>query len=226
MVGALDLEFRSRGHESELAYLDDAGERSSKIARISRLRRRLQENKPDLVLAHTTIPAIYARMVAPRGVATIFVMHSAGDDFAGARARVRERILQRRTTHVVAVSRRQFGEYVEHFPRFDAVSVIENGVRNGLHPTRRAVGPSITISALARVAPQKRPDVWVTAAQQVARVHPSARFVWWGPDETLGASLVNGGGANPHIRFAGPTDRIAEVLAETDLLFHSSDSEP
>ena len=114
--------------------------------------------RPDVVVAHSALPNVYARLAAPTGVPVVTVLHSATDDHHNRVLRIAERVLGRRTAHVIAVSRVQAEVYLTHFPRRSPrTTVIPNGVRAELVPaTARPVAR--TIGVLARVDMQKRPD--------------------------------------------------------------------
>lgn len=94
-------------------------------ARLQFLRSAIADFQPEVVFAHSLIPAFYARL-ANAGVIT--VLHDASeDDYASPAYRLTEHLLARRTRHVIAVTAAAKRNYLRRFPGRD-VTVIPNGV--------------------------------------------------------------------------------------------------
>lgn len=199
-----------------------------RVARIKALRRILHQARPDVVLAHSALPNIYARLAAPVGTPVVTVLHSASDDFAERSARLVEKVLLLRTSHVVAVSPRQQEKYLEHFGASREITVIPNGIRSDIR-CRSQSGPVLeSLVTVARIASQKNPVLWTRTAELLHRRGSTVRLTWWGPmpTEMHLQSLVSdfetaptGGG------FAGPTNDPPSVLEAADALFHPADRE-
>lgn len=221
LAESLDGEFASKGTEAVTVYLERGFGNTGRLRRLARLRAAVRRERPDVVIAHSLIPALYARLVVRGHVPLIYVLHSAGDDYSGRIIRVVERSLARWTSAIVAVGTRQAEVFLGHFPALRArTRVIPNGIRPDISVRRRQ--RIATVGALARVVPFKRPDVWLAAARRVIERRPGLRFVWYGPDADGGQPT---GLDEPGITFAGPTTQVPEVLDMFDVFFHSSDRE-
>ena len=203
---------------TQIMYLDPLGERSvGRISRVVRLRRELRRIDPSVIFAHSFLPAFYARLSWGRRAKIVVVLHSASDDYESRSVRIAERILQFFTAHVVAVSASQLQQYQKRFPNFDRVSVVPNGVafcdlrdRSDQVPTR--------VGCVARLASQKRPELWAAVADELSESE-GLSFTWWGPgvlSDRLLASSAN---------FAGPTPDFANVVDSIDILFSTSERE-
>ncbi len=228
LAAALAEEWEKTGNSSHIVYLDDSHDGGSKVARLRVLRRRLRMLEPDIVLSHSALPNVYARLAAPRGTPVVTVLHSATDDFSNRSLRIAELFLRFRTSWVVAVSAKQRESYTKHFGTKINMTVIPNGTRTeGGLKTSFAERPLKGVT-LSRVAAQKNPDLWVQAVALASKRYPELQFEWWGPVDADGDiqrlvdihSLHSSPG-----RFAGSTDEPGGVLTDSDFLFHPSDSE-
>ena len=101
------------------------------VARLVFLYRTIRRFAPDIVFAHTTIPALYARAL-PLSVPIVFVMHSGTNDFAENPWLWRaERVLSRRARAVIGVSQRNVDQYAATIGSKRASFVVPNGVDVG-----------------------------------------------------------------------------------------------
>lgn len=229
LVASLEDEFASRGHETLTVYLDDDKQGRSRFGRVVgrwvRLASATRRFKPDLVLAHSALPSVYARLQANAKRRCVPVLHSAGDDYAAGPLRLLERLLQRRAPAMVAVSPTQAAVYRAHFPRSSRVVVIPNGVRDDL-PRKGTYSVAATnVVAMARVAHQKDPKTWVRAAEIIRTHDDQIRFTWWGPAADGFELDEIQGSLSSDIQFAGSSNSPGEVLEAADVLFHSAVSE-
>jgi len=226
LVRSLAQEWEARGVRSTTIYLDDEPGTRGRVGRLKALRRGLRELSPDVVLAHSYLPALYARAAWGKRVPVHSVLHSASDDFADARPRIVEQLLRSRTASIVAVAQSQLDIYAGHFGSRVPTAVIPNGISTVFQPADVDRTRTRIITTLARVAVQKRPAFWNQVVNQAGPAFPELRFQWWGPlsgrtdlDEFVqDPQLVNG-------RFMGPTGDPAGLLQNTDILFHSSERE-
>ncbi|WP_206951355.1 glycosyltransferase family 4 protein [Trinickia acidisoli] len=112
-------------HQVECAF---PARRHEHFARLVFLYRTIRRFAPDIVFAHTTIPALYARAL-PLSAPIVFVMHSGTNDFTEHRWLGRaERLLSRRARAVVGVSQRNVDQYAAVIGRHPALFVVPNGV--------------------------------------------------------------------------------------------------
>lgn len=104
-----------------------------KIGRILWIHKAVKSFKPDVLFAHSVIPAAYARLalISKRKPSVVSVLHDATqDDYAGAKLRWAEHVLKRRSDGIVAVSALQATNYLRRFKSFprQQVEAIANGV--------------------------------------------------------------------------------------------------
>ena len=227
LAASLASEWSKSGVSSEIIYLDADGQANSRLARVLRVRRALRSSKPDLVIAHSALPNLYARLASPLSGGIVTVLHSASDDFRGRLMRVLEIALRFRTRAVVAVSHAQANQYRGHFPKSRNVLVIPNGVRGDL-PLKQSYNQAPRVVAtLARVAAQKDPQLWVETVEETHAQHPGLAFQWWGPlaTESLSELVVNQNESSASGKFMGPTDDPAGILLAADIFFHPSSRE-
>ncbi len=101
--------------------------RSSRLGKLWFLTKAIRRARADVVFAHATIPAFYARAL-PIGVPIVYVMHSAVNDFERPLFRWVERILSVRARAVIGVSPANVADYTAAIRRHPHMSVIPNGV--------------------------------------------------------------------------------------------------
>ena len=98
------------------------------LARLGFLYGAIRRFAPDIVFAHTTLPALYARAL-PLTVPIVFVMHSGTNDFAEDRwLRCAERLLSHRARAIVGVAQRNVDQYAATIGRPRESFVVPNGV--------------------------------------------------------------------------------------------------
>ena len=228
LANSLDREWAARGHEHAVAYLDVDGASTGRAPRVGRMRRAIRDAAPDVVVTHGALPNLYARLASGR-VPVVTVLHSAVDDFAVTELRIAERLLQRRTAAVVAVSDRLAAEYRARFGHAVPVTVIGNGVSPEFAPGP-STGTGTSVVTLARVVPQKDPHTWLGIVAAVAAdAAGGARFAWYGPDgdPPWFASAVAALPEGPRARavFHGPVTDTATPLRDAALLLHTAVAE-
>lgn len=190
--------------------------------------------KPDVLLAHATIPAFYARALPVRAP-VVYVMHSAANDFERSLFRRVERVLSRRAGAVVGVSEANLKDYVAAIGRHPLMQVIPNGV-----DTRRfvcTVGAASSdkdgaaqIVQIGRYNAVKDQLQTVRAFAEVERVVTHARLLLVGviEDQTYFAAvnaLVNELGLAGRVIVDGPREDVSGLLAESRVFAMPSRSE-
>jgi len=97
-----------------------------KIGRLEYFREKSKEFRPDVIFAHSVLPAAYGRLAGLAPV--ISVLHDASEnDYANKTLRLSEFILQYRSAGVIAVSPRAAKKYQSTFKR-PIVQCIPNGI--------------------------------------------------------------------------------------------------
>jgi L-malate glycosyltransferase len=190
--------------------------------------------KPDVLLAHATIPAFYARAL-PVSVPVIYVMHSAANDFERSVFRRVERVLSRRAGAVIGVSEANVKDYVAAIGRHPLMQVIPNGVdTNRFVCTAGAARAShdgvAQIVQIGRYNAVKDQLQTVRAFAEIARVVPDVRLLLAGVIEDPAyfaavKALVSELGITARVTVDGPRDDVTRVLAESQVFAMPSRSE-
>lgn len=225
LVSRLEAEWAKLDVCSKVFYLDADDQGGNPWRRIALLRRSLLQYGPDVVLAHSALPNIYARIARPRRVPVTTVLHSASDDFAGAKMRTVERVLRlRRTALVVAVAEGQAAQYRAHFGDRVPLVVIPNGIDTSREPKHAYAERPSRVVTIARVAAQKNPRMWLEVADMVKGA--GLEMIWFGPpSDPKSTRMLESGAKAAGARYAGPTDRAVDEMGDADILFHPADRE-
>jgi glycosyltransferase involved in cell wall biosynthesis len=204
------------------------------VGKLWYLYRAIRHFRPDVLLAHATIPAFYARALPVR-VPVIYVMHSAANDFERSMFRRVERLLSRRAGAVVGVSEANLKDYVAAIGRHPLMQVIPNGV-----DTRRFVCTADATSgdeaSAAQIVQIGRYNVLkdqlqtVRAFAEAARVVADARLLLIGVVEDPAyfaavKALVSELGLSGRVTVDGPRDDVSRLLAESRVFAMPSHSE-
>ena len=179
-----------------------------------------------------TLPA--ARIIAKRGVRYVAQPHGMIDASDRMLAKPLDAALTmpalKRAAHVLYLTE------VEH----DALRSVTDGLAvdlvhlvNGVPEQPLApLAPTPTVLYLARLAPRKRPTLFVEAARRVAPRHPGARFVLVGPDEgearAVEAAIDQARSEGVDIAWDGATapEETAAVMSSASLYVLPSIDEP
>lgn len=224
LARSLEREWARVGVESEIAYLDqESSARKSRVKRVLALRASMKRFKPTVVIAHSALPMMYARLASPFSLPIIDVIHSSGADYSAPVFGFLEKLTYRRSIRAVAVSSVAAAIYEKQVGR-RSVDIIENGVSPLSEPKRDSGEPSKRrVVTLARVAMEKRPEFWADVAGRCGA--SGVTFEWYGPWEhdDAAAEFVREHKARGSFgAFMGPTSDPASVLASSDVLFHPS----
>jgi len=99
-----------------------------KFSRVLALWNFVNQFRPDIIVAHSAIPMLYARAALfNRKMPKIISVLHAVDDYRGWRLRLPEYILSSKSDRVVAVSNESAQNYVKRFSRIH-VNVVPNGI--------------------------------------------------------------------------------------------------
>lgn len=223
-ASSLASEWRAKGHESRTIYLDSKGSRP--LSRVRHLAGRMRALKPDVVVSHSALPNLYARIAAiGMRVPVVCVLHSAARDFDDFKIRLAEKVLRFKTAAVIAVSASQVEEYRRRFPRA-RVDLIPNGVGSGFSPAPE-VTTGFRILSVGRVVQQKDPATWVEIASRMHAMDKRLEFAWVGPtgmDADL-VSIENSLAGRVETKFVGPSNDVGAELRASRLLLHTAHRE-
>lgn len=190
--------------------------------------------KPDVLIAHATIPAFYARALPVR-VPVIYVMHSAANDFERSVFRRVERVLSRRANAVIGVSEANVKDYVAAIGRHPLMQVIPNGVDTSRFvctagTVRNGHDGTTQILQVGRYNAVKDQLQTVRAFAELARVVTGARLLLVGVIEDPAyhaavKALVNELGLAGKVTVDGPRGDVTRLLAESQVFAMPSRSE-
>lgn len=100
-----------------------------KLARISHFSHAYRSFGPNVIFAHSVLPALYGRLVFARQSKFVSVLHSASeDDYEQLAFRVTESLLTYRTDAIIAVSELGAKNYRRRFPNGARPIIIQNGI--------------------------------------------------------------------------------------------------
>jgi len=203
-----------------------------------RIVRELRRLRPDVVQTHTAKAGMLGRVAAFLvGVPTVIHTYH-GHTLQGyfSRPVVRlftgiERLLARRTQHLVSVGSRVRDELVaEGIGRPDQYVVIAPGAPDTPRPdpqdARRLFGlPSgaPVVTFVGRLAKVKRPDRFLAVAEAVTATHPDVVFVVVGDGELRGE--LEASRRTSDVRFLGWQSDIPAVYSASDIVMVTSDNE-
>jgi len=214
--------WREGGHEVDTSFLDARG--AAPVRRVRHIREEVHAFRPDVVVSHSALPNVYARLAVRKSVAPVVcVLHSAARDLDDGKLRLAETLLRYRAAAVIAVSASQVDEYRSRFPD-QRIDLIPNGVGSQFFPADDAP-TEFRIVSIGRVAGQKDPDTWAGIARRVTATLGDVQFDWVGPTDvdpeysTLVRALDAGEDA---IRFVGPSDDVPAALRRSRMLLHTA----
>ena len=99
--------------------------------RVAHFTRAMRDFRPDIIYAHSVLPALYGRRALPFfGTKPCFVsvLHSAtNDDYHGLKLWLSELILARRSNRIFAVSEEGARSYIKRIPHHRPVDIVPNG---------------------------------------------------------------------------------------------------
>ncbi|MGO4331454.1 glycosyltransferase family 4 protein [Cupriavidus sp. 2TAF22] len=204
--------------------------------RLWHLRGALRAYQPDIIFAHATIPAFYARAL-PSRVPVVYVMHSAANDFESKLFRCVERLLSTRARAVIGVSQGNLRDYIGAVGEHPLMAVIPNGVdtsRFFIHPaaTREAPGDARAplVVQVGRYAAIKNQLQTVLAFREALQSVPGARLEMYGVIEDPAyyaevCALVSSLGLVDRVWVNGPQNNVPELLAAASVFAMPSASE-
>lgn len=228
----------TEGLDAELADLDvstiDLGARRTvEVGWPLRLRQMIRTEGYPLVHTHSPVPAVAARLLAPR---TSTVLHTEHNLWSGYRqpTRIANAATYPRNAHVVAVSDavRSTIRCPAWLPqaRMPPVETLHHGIDVARFPTGVAArerarallaleDDHLAVGCVASLTPQKDHLGLVDAFDRVRVQVPAARLllIGSGPEErSLRAEVVRRG-LSSHVRFLGARQDIADLLPGLDL---------
>lgn len=100
----------------------------SRLQRIAWIKRSVRRFNPDVVVAHTLIPSVYARLALMSSRVPVASVLHANDDFKGTATHWLERLIWRRNSALVAVNHRSIVNYKLRVTNAANTRIIPNGI--------------------------------------------------------------------------------------------------
>lgn len=205
--------------------------RQGRFGKLWHLYRTIRGYRADVLFAHATIPAFYARAL-PLAVPVVYVMHSAANDFERSMFRSVERLLSHRARAVIAVSPNNIDDYVGAVGRHPSMTLIPNGVdmsRFGMR-TRTQTPETARIVQIGRYTSVKNQLSTVHAFRQVVDRVPAARLLLCGVIEDPAyhaavGDLIDKLGLADRVSLQGPRTDVADLLFSSSVFAMPSRSE-
>ena len=205
-----------------------------RVGKLWSLYRTVRRYRADVLFAHATIPAFYARTL-PLKVPVVYVMHSATNDFESLMFRRVERMLSRRARAVIAVSPSNIDDYVGAVGRHPSMTLIPNGVDMARFARRPLAGidgvdGGAQIVQIGRYTSVKNQLSTVHAFERVIQTVPEARLLLCGVIEDPAyhaavGDLVAKLGLSARVSLHGPRSDVADLLLESRVFAMPSRSE-
>ncbi|HTH60941.1 MAG TPA: glycosyltransferase family 4 protein [Paraburkholderia sp.] len=218
-----------------------------RFGRLMFLYRQVRRFNPDIIFAHATIPAIYARALPVR-VPIVWIMHSSINDFAKSPwLCLVEQFLSRRAKAVIGVSQRLVDEYLGSVRRHPALIVVPNGIdvarfaqaaasvarAHGGAGSEHAPGAghaSKRIVQIGRYAREKGQLHTLRAFARALEAEPDAHLLLCGVIEDRAhhaavVALANELGIASRVAIEGPLEHVEEILAESGVFVMPSNLE-
>lgn len=213
----------SRGELAAAGVLCDFPD--SPLGRVGRLRhlwRCVRRFRPDIIIAHATLAALYIRLL-PSVAPVVYVMHSGSNDFANPKLKWAERMLSHRAKAVVGVSPQNTRDYLREVGPHPYVTVIPNGVDlPRFEPAVPAPEFDASIAApqivqLGRYVVDKGQLETIQAFEIVLQHEPDARLVVYGVIEDrayhdMAMNLVHRLHLAERVTLCGPSSNVAAIL--------------
>ena len=214
-----------------------------RFGRLTFLYRSIRRFNPDIVFAHATIPAIYARAL-PLRVPIVWVMHSSVNDFVVSPLLCRaEQLLSRRAKAVIGVSQKHVDDYLDAVGRHPALIVVPNGIDiarfenaasnatgNDGSGAAGNTGAAKRIVQIGRYVPEKGQLDTLRAFARVLAAEPDARLMLCGVIEDRAyhaavVALANELGITSRVDIEGPITHVDEILGESAVFVMPSSAE-
>ncbi len=197
------------------------GRPHGKVGKLLHLYRAISEFRPDIIVAHSTLPAIYVR-VLPMRTPIIWVMHSGANDFKNHTLRRAERLLSHRARAIIGVSQKNIDDYMREIGRHPSLVVVPNGV----DASHFAIDVSLVdpcantnhqIVQIGRYTPVKNQLDTIRAFNEVRRTEPDATLLLCGVVEdvayhTAVRELIAELGLTGCVTVSGPRSNVPAIL--------------
>lgn len=226
-IASMLPQFADYAHSrSELAaadvHCDFPDSRLGRMGRLIHLWRAIRQFKPDIIIAHATLAALYVRLL-PHSAPVVYVMHSGSNDFANPKLKFAERLLSHRAKAVIGVSPQNTVDYLRDVGPHPLVRIIPNGVDL---PKFQPDGDSALstdtvcdkqIVQLGRYVKDKGQLETIRAFEAVVQQEPEARLLLCGVIEDTAyyesaTNLVQRLNLAARVTLCGPASNVSSIL--------------
>ena len=252
MVGVVGINPREDAFKPVWSKLQESGvwcaspaRLLGRVGRLRFIRSTLSDFRPDVIVAHSVIPAAYARLALKLTLSTVpvvTVLHSAtNDDYAGGLLRLTERVLKRNAAAVVTVTETAANNYRLRCGSPRRLVTIPNGTdlarfsfdENARCQLRAEFGVGENVSVVlqvGRLSPAKNQSATVQALKDMIRAGHSVELWLAGltEDPSYGDALqrlVEQHGLSGKVRFLGSRPDIPALLSAADVYVMPSQRE-
>jgi glycosyltransferase involved in cell wall biosynthesis len=205
----------------------------ARLQRANHFKKAAAEFRPDVIFAHSVLPALYGRIFRRESARFVTVLHSADeDDYRSRPLDITERFLTYRTDAVIAVSDKGAANYRRRFPKGASPRVIQNGidlrafqdapgVRDGYRANLGLSAETRLILQVGRLSPVKGQAFTFEALQTLLSAHENI-LLWFAglaEDEGYAAGLVSAvkrAGLLRQVKILGSRDDVPKLLAAAD----------
>jgi len=215
----------------------DARSNAAVMAAVGRVACWLRDEEADVVHAHLPLAGVVARLAGRlAGVPVVYTEHNLQERYHSL-TRLLNALTWGWQVRVVAVSGEVAGSISRHLGNRVPVEIVRNGIEIRRSATSEEVASvrrqfdlpagSPIVGTVAVLRAQKRLDVWLDAAKQIAEALPDVRFLIVG-DGPLRAELERQArhhGLAASIRFVGLQADVQPFLALLDIFLISSEFE-
>lgn len=193
-----------------------------RIGKLLHLYRVVRQFRPDFIVAHATLAALYVRLL-PVHTPIAWVMHSGVNDFENGALKQAERLLSRRARAIIGVSQQNIDDYLREIGKHPSMVVIPNGVDASLFAEDHSKAtpalevPPKQIVQIGRYIEGKSQLDTIRAFQRVLEIQPDARLMFCGVVEDLDyhaavVALVRQFGLESRVTVGGPRSDVAAIL--------------
>lgn len=198
-----------------------------RLGRLKHIRKSAKSFEPDVIFAHSIIPAFYSRIADLRKRRVVSVLHAASNNDYNARIWAwSERVIRHLSAGVIAVSEEGKDNYINQFFCGKPVTTIRNGVdfseAKRAAASRKNKTKRNIVLQVGRIAPVKGQHNSIEAIAGLVNQFPDIKLKLAGLVEDIAYQkdlelLVSSHGLERNVEFLGPRADIFDLLAEADL---------
>lgn len=198
-----------------------------RIGRLNHIYKSAMSFDPDVIFAHSIIPALYSRIADFKKRRVVSVLHAASNnDYNRMTWALSEKVVRHLSAGVIAVSEEGKKNYTSQFFCGKPVTTIRNGLdfsaAKRAAALRKNKAKGNIILQVGRITPVKGQHNTIEAIAKLVRKFPDIKLKLAGLVEDIAYQqelelLVSSHGLESNIEFLGPRADIFDLLANADL---------